>query len=481
MATAMARPAAKFFDLNIVDILEAWAPHQAVRELIANAIDESLLTNTSAPTIEKHGKHWIITDAGRGLRPEHLAQNESSEKLDNPNRVIGKFGVGLKDAIAVLHRHDIGLEIRSAHATISFVARAKHGFDDVPTVHAVIEPPRDPNMRGTEVILTGIPDDAVAAAKSLFLQFSGDEIIGDTPHGQVIRRDHGLPARIFVNGVVIAEDESFAFSYNITSLNAAMRKALNRERTNVGRSAFSERIRSILLQCKAPVVAELLADEIGRLDRGTAHDEVKWTDVAIHACKILNATSKVVFVSSLDLVYSAAAIDQARRDGFKVVVLPQAIRAKLAGITDLTGTPVRSLDVFVREWSSSFKFEFVDEHQLAAKERAIFGLRNRLIRLAGGKPDWLKEILVSETMRPDSAGRTDAVGVWDPANGRIIIRRDQLQSIASFAGTLIHELVHAQTGHGDVTVAFEHALTEQIGGLAATLVSTARSTTRTRR
>ena len=40
---------------------------------------------------------WHIRDFGRGLKYEHLTQNESQEKLQNPGRVIGKFGVGLKD------------------------------------------------------------------------------------------------------------------------------------------------------------------------------------------------------------------------------------------------------------------------------------------------------------------------------------------------------------------------------------------------
>ena len=31
---------------------------------------------------------------GRGLKYEHLTQNENQEKLKNPTKVIGKFGVG---------------------------------------------------------------------------------------------------------------------------------------------------------------------------------------------------------------------------------------------------------------------------------------------------------------------------------------------------------------------------------------------------
>ena len=48
---------------------------------------------------------WHGQDSGRGLRYEHFTQNEDVEKLAKPNLVIGKFGVGLKDAMATFDRH----------------------------------------------------------------------------------------------------------------------------------------------------------------------------------------------------------------------------------------------------------------------------------------------------------------------------------------------------------------------------------------
>src|SRR4051794_24795183 len=94
-----------WFDLNIGDILEAWAPRHGVRELIANALDEQVLTGTGGISVEKVGADWVIRDYGRGIQYQHFTQNESAEKLASPARVIGKFGIGLKDAIGVLRRH----------------------------------------------------------------------------------------------------------------------------------------------------------------------------------------------------------------------------------------------------------------------------------------------------------------------------------------------------------------------------------------
>jgi len=64
------------FDLNIERVLENWTVAHALREVIANALDEQALTGTAEPQIFADAEaRWHI-------------------------RVVGKFGVGLKDALA---------------------------------------------------------------------------------------------------------------------------------------------------------------------------------------------------------------------------------------------------------------------------------------------------------------------------------------------------------------------------------------------
>ena len=59
----------KHFDLNIDKILENWEAFHAIRELVANAIDEHILTSTETPKIFRVGNGWWhIRDFGRGLR-----------------------------------------------------------------------------------------------------------------------------------------------------------------------------------------------------------------------------------------------------------------------------------------------------------------------------------------------------------------------------------------------------------------------------
>jgi len=223
------------FDLNIERVLENWTVAHAIREVIANALDEAALTGTKDPEIARDADgRWHIRDLGRGVRYEHLTQNENREKLANPEKVVGKFGVGLKDALATFDRHGVGVRIRSRFGDITTAKQPKHGFTDVTTLHAVIDEPSDPAMTGTDVELAGVTDEDVDAAKALFRHYAGDEVLEETQFGVVLARPKWA-ARIYVNGLRVAEERNYLFSYDVTSPTKALRAALNRERSNVGR------------------------------------------------------------------------------------------------------------------------------------------------------------------------------------------------------------------------------------------------------
>jgi hypothetical protein len=68
----------------------------------------------------------------------------------------------------------------------------------------------------------------------------------------------------------------------------------------------------------------------------------------------------------------------------------------------------------------------------------------------------------------------EAVGLWEHADGHIIIKRTQLHSLPTFAGTVLHELAHALSQAPDVSIEFEQKLTEEIGVIAARSLNIAR-------
>lgn len=456
------------FDLNIERVLEHWTVAHGLREVIANALDEAALSSTQAPDIYKDETGtWHIRDHGRGLRYEHLTQNENKEKLRYSELVIGKFGVGLKDALATFDRHHIDLQILSPHGDIMIGTVPKHGFTDLKTLHALITPASNPQRIGTEFVLQGLKDEEIAKAKDFFLAYSGDIMLASTSYGLVLQRPpQAKCARIYVNGLFVAEEENFLFSYNITSLTTDLRKALNRERTNVGRTAYTKRIKDILLDCQDAAVADHLAHDLQQLERGSAHDELQWIDVQLHACQILNTQSKVVFVTADQLLQGGSLISHAQGDGYHIVVIPQTLATKLPRLQDIVNNPINTLDQYVQEWNNSFQYTFVDPTQLTPQEQSIWGQTKAIMSLLHMYPIKVKQILISETMRLNTYNTIEVLGVWVEINGHIIIKRSQLRDLSSFAGTLLHECVHAITGADDETLLFEDGLTRSLGAIA---------------
>ena len=209
----------------------------------------------------------------------------------------------------------------------------------------------------------------------------------------------------------------------ITSMTSAMRKSLNRERTNVGRTAYTDRIKSILLASKDPIVAKHLVGDLEKFEQGTQHDELNWDAISVHACKILNSEN-VVFVTPSTLHNQNDLIDKAKRDGCELVVIPETINEKIKSMTDFQGNAIRDLSQYEVEYSKSFKFEFVSIKELTDSERDVFGRKDEILELVGGKPKQVNEIKISETMRLDSSG-SNAVGLWEPSEKRIIIKRKE--------------------------------------------------------
>lgn len=463
------------FDLNIVKVLEHWTVAFAVRELIANALDEQTLTSTADPRILKVGDgNWHVRDFGRGLRYQHLTQNESAEKRKHP-AVIGQFGMGLKDALAVFDRRHITVTIRTAHGDITTSRVAKTGFDDILTLHAIVTTPTDPAMTGTLIELRGLKDEDVRAAQGFFLKFSGDTLLEQTRYGAVLARESGSrDGRVFVRGLLVAHEPNFLFSYNITELTAPLRRALNRERTNVGRTAYATRVKDMLKACESGQVAGPLAADLARFSRGGNHDELGWRDVALHACRVLQSLEKVLFVTAWQLEESSPQIIYAKGDGYRLVVVPDDLARALGGVTDLQGRPLVDLDSYRDAWNDSFSFSFVATGDLTAAEQQVFALVSPLTKAVGRslKRAGVDTVAVSETMRLNDSG-TPVVGIFEAAERRIVVRRDQLASATTFCGVLLHELGHARSGETDASLGFEQELTDLLGRLGVAAVTAA--------
>ena len=140
-------------------------------------------------------------------------------------------------------------------------------------MHAYISESKDKNFIGTDFIIENCSMEDIEKAKSQFVKFSDENLIETTPYGEVLNKS-GEKANIYMNGVKVAVEGNFLFSYNVTSLTKKIRKEINRERTNIGRSAYSERVKTILLNCKSETVATKLSQDLEDSQNNITHDEL---------------------------------------------------------------------------------------------------------------------------------------------------------------------------------------------------------------
>ncbi|MDR2719477.1 MAG: ATP-binding protein [Nitrososphaerota archaeon] len=442
----------RLFDLNIEQVLEHWGLEHALREIIANAIDEQVLTKTADIKIYIGEKcRWHIRDYGRGLQYIHFTQKENADKLQSPN-LIGKFGVGLKDALAVFNRHNITVEIFSKHATVSLQMANKASFD-IETLHAVFNEPRDTTFVGTEFIITGVTQEDIEKAKSMFLRFSGSTLLEKNRYGEVYNRCNDS-AHVYVNGVQVAKEENFMFSYNVTNITTQIKKALNRERSNVGRTAYSDSVKKILTQCTSKTVLLELVKDLDNIMRGTNKDETLWLDVSTYAAKTLNKQGDVVFITPNERAnLTNEQVEILEQSGKQVVLITDSLKEKL-------GSAVTTFTNIMHDYTTSFEYKFVDYAQLSAIEKSVFDTKANAIEfLKRHNCKHSVPIRVSETIRINEYGEmTD--GVWD--GKQIIIKRSALTS-ERFLAVLLHEFAHYLSGATDNTREFENQLTKIIG------------------
>jgi len=447
------------FDLNIEEVLENWEVEHALREVIANAFDEQFISETPEITIAKDQRgDWHIRDFGRGLRIEHFTLNENQEKLKALAGVIGKFGVGLKDALATFHRRGIKLLIGSSYGKFRLRQEHKHGFDDILTLHIEYDDTALP-MCGTEFVLRGLADADVAKAKAMFMKFAGEEVLETTSYGQILKRQ-GTSGRIYIQGVFANEEPNFLFSYNVTSLTDSMKKRLNRERLNVGRTTYADRVKAILKSAKSKTVETMLIDQVEKRATGEQCDEMAWIDISQMALNLMHESRRIAYLTEQEIQSSPNILDNLRSDGFQVIVVTDQQKEKLQAQAEAGGRQVRTLETYLAEYNASYQYQFVDPLGFSAEERYVFDFTSRILALVGLDAKRAPEIRFSETMRVTS---DSTEGVWDSSIPAIVIKRSKLATLAGYASTLLHEVGHATTGTVDATREFEYVLTSYLG------------------
>lgn len=448
------------FDLNIGRILPNWTIADALREIIANAWDEQCLTRTRPiEIIFTAPDQVIIRDYGRGIKIPHLIQNENLEKTQN-DFLLGSFGVGLKDALAIFAREKIKVQIVSQHFILQkLIFNEKRNFEQVHTLHAMVTTPGQVTLTGTEITLQGVTQNDVQTAQNFFLQFRNLTLLHENRYGQIFAKNKSTdPTIIFINGLAVNTEERFYFHYNITKKDHKIKQAMNRERSHISRQAYAGRIKKILVNCDDTDLLKRLWAEFKNMSSGQETEEVHWKEVQLYLIK--NLTNKDhLTVSQNELLTHADVIARARQEGKEIIIVPDNL------VQNLTNT---NLFNYVHVDLEQFAFQWTVPEELTQEEQEIFTCSSSLLRIWSTNTSWMQqiEIKISENM-PTARIK----GIWKSSDLTIIIIRSALASISEYAGVLLTQLIYAKTNQKPIDPHIEQELMLLLGTLALPLLS----------
>lgn len=105
--------------------------------------------------------------------------------------------------------------------------------------------------------------------RTFFSAFLHEIVLEDTGFGAVLEKPIHENAGIYIHGVKVAEESNFLFSYNITNLPNKLRKALNRERDNVGRAVYTDSIKNIVKSVEDEVVLRAYMHDLEQVTKGS--------------------------------------------------------------------------------------------------------------------------------------------------------------------------------------------------------------------
>lgn len=196
-----------------------WDVPRALAELIANALDED-----DSAVLKLGGNTLTIRNTVKDDKPGLTLDSFTVTSTKDAGH--GKFGYGLKDALVVLVKNDIGAVASSRAGRFTFDPKrprgpnntVEYGFDDREEMRC--------KDHETVFVLQPVTDDAIAKAKLYFAKFCPDlkEPVGEIVNRfqrklRIFENPSGQP-RFFINGFFYKyssseEKKKFFFAYDI--------------------------------------------------------------------------------------------------------------------------------------------------------------------------------------------------------------------------------------------------------------------------
>ena len=401
--------------------IPTWTINEALRELIANALD----TNTKVHCVWKNGYGHIV-DTAEGIPPSFWVLGEGN------HGVIGQFGEGLKLAMLVLAREkrNVVLETVGYQVIPNLIYSASYDTE-------LLELEYSPNIqeKGTSIHIA-CTEEEFNRAKDCFLVFNPIPVL----HAKLGILD--APGKIYVNGVFVQTIRSL-WGYNITDKSLA-----NRDRSILDWKKIERYIARILaLLNNLPLVIKLL--EMGKENDNYFYETC--IGIIPEHPFVWRKAFYQLFGSKACLPASNDTDNHVKLFGWHVIKLPFPLCATLR----VTGVLTIS-QVLVK--ISNHKIITIPKTALSKQERNIF------VKAKAIAKELVPYTKVLSTNIVDEFNGLERInGLYK--NQKVYIRRSSLQNLAEATGILIHERLHGK-GLDDLSVPFECAMTSLLGTLA---------------
>lgn len=224
-----------------------WTKAKAMIELVANGLDSD---GEFSYTLDEENGVVTLSNKGVSVDKKVLLMGSSEKRVDR--ETIGRFGLGMKQALCVLASNDLGISIINGRVVWepSFEMCNEYGEE----VFTITEKTLPTDSGVFEIIVSGLSELDVEELKLRCLIFQEEpEVLFSSPSCDVLSHKRG---HIYVSGIFVEEKPELAYGYNF-DVNSLQ---LNQDRESV--SSFNLHWETSEVWRQAP--DDLLKDAVKR-------------------------------------------------------------------------------------------------------------------------------------------------------------------------------------------------------------------------
>ena len=427
------------------EYVKGWSLEEAIREIIQNYLDvrNELEVDGSISYNEEKGQA-IIKDFGPGMEMRHLVMGISEKSED----AIGQFGEGLKLALLVFAREGRKIEIWTNGKKIRPVIEYNDYYETelINLTAEEMEPHFKANHTGTSIKFD-CSENELETGKSYFIDFYKRD---EDEFEWFVKEDDfqvSLPGgNIFVNGSRVGEIENAKFSYHFSGKDA--RKAINRDRGSIDTEKLDEVLCDRIYEMRSLKFMKALF-EIAHTDESSECWE--W-HLDLRPFRFDNKNKALwkraaTSVFGKNAVIADQQVTQAKYKGYNIV---QLYRWRWKNVLNVVCEIPFTQEALKSERTSTKK---VAQKDLTDEELSNYRTARKLIEKNYAK---VGRVEIVEYFNNDTDA--DITGMYKSDKDVIQLRRDRLNSLVKTVQTLLHEVVHKETGHSDCSPEFESAL-----------------------